>query len=62
MGYPRNISSEIYSYDYMLTILTFYQGHSENSANGLITLFRDMLGQQNIFTLSFYLIKSNIII
>ena len=47
MGYPRNIRSEIYSYDYMLTILTF----SENSANSLITLFRDMLGQQNIFLL-----------
>ena len=53
MGYPRNIRSEIYSYDYMLTILRFYKGHLENSANGLITLFRDnkshMLGQQNIF-------------
>ena len=47
MGYHRNIRSEIYSYDYMLTILTF----SENSANSLITLFRDMLGQQNIFLL-----------
>ena len=55
MGYPRNIRSEIYSYDYMLTILTFYKSHLENSANGLITLFRDnkshMLGQQNIFLL-----------
>ena len=47
MGYHRNIRSEIYSYDYMLTILTF----SENSANSLITLFRDTLGQQNIFLL-----------
>ena len=47
MGYHRNIRSEIYSYDYMLTILTF----SENSANSLITLFRGMLGQQNIFLL-----------
>ena len=47
MGYHRNIRSEIYSYDYMLTILTF----SENSANSLITLFRDMLGHKNFFLL-----------
>ena len=25
MGYPRNIRSEVYPYDYMLTILMFYE-------------------------------------